>query len=102
HYRHHRNLHSFPTRRSSDLTVCIPTSNTNIGIAINSIQKLNVAKVITNDRKTDNLTLSFIAFLRKFRGDLFVAIRYINILALNIDRKSTRLNSSHVKISYAV
>src|SRR5690554_7426038 len=29
-------------------------------------------------------------------------VRKMNITELNIDRKSTRLNSSHVRISYAV
>src|SRR5699024_12441758 len=62
-YCHHRALHSFPTRRSSDLLV---------GIAF--ILRLILKMVLS---KMQNL-------MEK------------------VDRKSTRLNSSHVSISYAV
>src|SRR5690625_5683139 len=66
-YGSHRDLHSFPTRRSSDLIIQI------IGLE-NAIQ----AKV-----KTYSLGMR-------------------QRLGLGQDRKSTRLNSSHVAISYAV
>src|SRR5436305_3081917 len=39
---------------------------------------------------------SIMSFSRAFYSD------YIRVGGLNIDRKSTRLNSSHVRISYAV
>src|SRR5207245_7766545 len=65
-YRHHRDLHSFPTRRSSDL-------------------------------------------YPKTAGELPLLIAVTAIAALTgtlvrsgLDRKSTRLNSSHGSISYAV
>src|SRR5690606_42019952 len=57
-----RDLHSFPTRRSSDLGR---------------------------------------ALMRKQYVVLALAL-FAGIGLLNLDRKSTRLNSSHVKISYAV
>src|SRR5437899_10391531 len=60
-YRHHRDLHSFPTRRSSDLG--------HVG-----------DKVAVRDADP-------------FRGPC---------RAGGVDRKSTRLNSSHLGISYAV
>src|SRR5437870_10304770 len=59
----HRDLHSFPTRRSSDLSLLGPGAG---------------------------LRSSGLTHLR-----LDAAVR-------RIDRKSTRLNSSHVAISYAV
>src|SRR5436305_11383717 len=61
-YGHHRDLHSFPTRRSSDLCG-------------------RVAKVRDAEGSVVELSL----------GNVF-----------GQDRKSTRLNSSHVRISYAV
>src|SRR6266511_4843168 len=59
----HRDLHSFPTRRSSDLALATPTSLPG----------------------KDTSALAVIAVSSPIR-----------------DRKSTRLNSSHVKTSYAV
>src|SRR5690606_41401996 len=94
----HRDLHSFPTRRSSDLFAnhtgrletcadkAAPTHlNHNIILEmlwcnpglIHQLVKLSYAHIVAC-RKT---CISLIDFL---------------------DRKSTRLNSSHVKISYAV
>src|SRR5690606_40124495 len=72
-YRPHRNLHSFPTRRSSDLT--------NLGCAAGLLVATLVSYLITGKpdfSMTDNGALA------------------------GLDRKSTRLNSSHVKTSYAV
>src|SRR5437762_10390076 len=68
----HRDLHSFPTRRSSDLA-------THIGVA------------------TDHVVESF-------RNDLYPGYKTSEGVApeLHLDRKSTRLNSSHRCISYAV
>src|SRR5437899_8847232 len=59
----HRYLHSFPTRRSSDLSTHLPRSNTSPSVPA------------SNWRRSSSLS-----------GD----------------RKSTRLNSSHLGISYAV
>src|SRR5438067_12701255 len=61
-YGHHRDLHSFPTRRSSDLD---------------------------DPLLRDEVLLAFL-------------LRDRELLRLRQDRKSTRLNSSHVSISYAV
>src|SRR5437868_10223034 len=68
--RAHRDLHSFPTRRSSDL-VC---------------------------RRSGKLLLN-----RQRQTVIINLPRESPIpLAAELDRKSTRLNSSHVSISYAV
>src|SRR5690606_41507789 len=72
----HRALHSFPTRRSSDL--CTPGWQ-RINDFIDELpDDVDVRAGLIRDR----------LFPNHHRGD--------------IDRKSTRLNSSHVKISYAV
>src|SRR5690606_41729579 len=79
---HHRDLHSFPTRRSSDLnakSVFLVDKN---------------GQLIASSGATDHIDTTSLASLTAG-----------NIAAtggLARDRKSTRLNSSHVKISYAV
>src|SRR5690606_41938348 len=87
-----RTPHSFPTRRSSDLArgvvrVGLGKLTREIEIALVDGQRLRTAA----------------------HGDVLVADaleRYRQIafpfVIARIDRKSTRLNSSHVKISYAV
>src|SRR5690349_24057100 len=66
----HRDLHSFPTRRSSDLTL---------------------EAAATRSRPCSSLVACGLS--RLFSMSLTV---------MRQDRKSTRLNSSHVEISYAV
>src|SRR5690606_40614963 len=84
-------LHSFPTRRSSDLSLafsCLPLpslaflilSPTSLPTSLPSLLNLLLLRPI--------ILLLFPSF------SLFPSF--------NQDRKSTRLNSSHVKISYAV
>src|SRR5690606_41131434 len=72
--RHPRALHSFPTRRSSDLF-----GHIRLGDAQLSTRKGNVV------------------FLEDLLDEAVKRAK-----AIIEDRKSTRLNSSHVKISYAV
>src|SRR5690606_39792691 len=92
----HPPLHSSPTRRSSDLRRIVADPDVHAAIAI----------VTTFDRD-DYLFSALYAgaggFLLKNSSpeDLVAAVR---VLAAGdgIDRKSTRLNSSHVKSSYAV
>src|SRR5205807_3397644 len=69
-YPDHRNLHSFPTRRSSDLTPVIP----NRAPLVTALSSRNLSAICGPSIGT---------FLLE-------------------DRKSTRLNSSHLVISYAV
>src|SRR5207253_11473489 len=72
---HHRDLHSFPTRRSSDLLFVF----------------FMLTLVLANN------------YLLMFVGWEGVGLcSYLLIGAQAQDRKSTRLNSSHVAISYAV
>src|SRR5690606_41215335 len=83
---HLRDRHSFPTRRSSDLVRVITKIYTQV-IFIGS--KL-LANPLGRHRSAHN----------KRTFNIKRALRMFN--KLNTDRKSTRLNSSHVKISYAV
>src|SRR5690606_41012670 len=80
-----RTLHSFPTRRSSDL----------ITLQIKPAYARRVPA-------SPDTAISFFA-LQKNRMPVNPNIRERKGKKMEkIDRKSTRLNSSHVKISYAV
>src|SRR5437870_8772589 len=74
-YGAHRDLHSFPTRRSSDLKAALGRATPrDLGALRDSILRLPDARAALDGLE------------HRGRGD----------------RKSTRLNSSHVAISYAV
>src|SRR5207249_12177512 len=88
-----RALPSFPTRRSSDLTSTSRPSHSSLRSA--EIDSCSAIRRSSRAPFSASLTVS------GHRND-FVSGRaeYLNRNAL--DRKSTRLNSSHVSISYAV
>src|SRR5437762_6037949 len=73
-YGDHRDLHSFPTRRSSDLESAV------LGIG-GGVLGFGLAQVLLS---------------------VFLRLAPAGLPRLDIDRKSTRLNSSHRCISYAV
>src|SRR5699024_11612150 len=78
----HHDLHSFPTRRSSDLSFC------------------SFNKTATGINHADILPIKSQSVLKVWAYcSLCRSTTLANRLA---DRKSTRLNSSHVSISYAV
>src|SRR5690606_41997073 len=79
-YRDHRALHSFPTRRSSDLMLTIA-----------GLFSFHTAKV----QNFPDVDLPMITVVASLPGTAPAQME-------TEDRKSTRLNSSHVKISYAV
>src|SRR5207248_10314348 len=87
--RPHRHLHSFPTRRSSDLEKRFRA----LGV------KLERGKLLAHPGATDGPVPNRVTFLSPF--DRLVHDR-ARTEALWEDRKSTRLNSSHRTISYAV
>src|SRR5690606_41243955 len=87
--RDHRALHSFPTRRSSDLIRVASTSCPMPCIGRNYAS----APLAT--------TLSG-CFRVSYRCAAAGETGWMLTLKTILDRKSTRLNSSHVKISYAV
>src|SRR5436190_17754623 len=76
----HRDLHSFPTRRSSDLWMLV------------------AMMVVVNF----GLYTAFRAGLNRKFTDPNLTWAQVRIGEFPIDRKSTRLNSSHTVISYAV
>src|SRR5699024_12708031 len=79
--RYHLDLHSFPTRRSSDLK-----------------ESLRLVVVHRPATKGDHI------FKMPARAQFVLRHHVVADIApaLPLDRKSTRLNSSHVSISYAV
>src|SRR5688572_31801120 len=86
-YPHHRDLHSFPTRRSSDLDAleAIP--------GVSSAAFLTAMPLEGRDADWDVIDVQGAA---SFLSADEAPIRRFQ------DRKSTRLNSSHSQISYAV
>src|SRR5690606_41942841 len=80
-------LHSFPTRRSSDLVLTEDEWENREDIKHENMKVANRRSV-----------LDFEKWQAKFEKDRKELVENANI----IDRKSTRLNSSHVRISYAV
>src|SRR5690349_23775017 len=90
----HVDLHSFPTRRSSDL-------------ASGWFEKLLVdyrLELVRDERAPKTVRL-YVIYLRAFGRSLkadTITREDIDRWADQLDRKSTRLNSSHVEISYAV
>src|SRR5437868_10632053 len=75
----HRDLHSFPTRRSSDLLATPPISRSKSRLAAMSKSLAGIGAQKTSKPPAP-----------------------VSAMEMAIDRKSTRLNSSHVSISYAV
>src|SRR5207249_11668263 len=84
-YRDHRDLHSFPTRRSSDLLA--PAAG-------GRFRNCPDACDIGGERGDPHPA-------RRAADQLGKRLRHVR-LRRRADRKSTRLNSSHVSISYAV
>src|SRR5690606_41936829 len=90
-------LPSFPTRRSSDL---ITVTSFVLNYQSEKASQLAVSRVSS--------TVVAATLSDSFRFFIFWAERFLTVAVAGvdkgvlIDRKSTRLNSSHVKISYAV
>src|SRR5690606_41226722 len=98
----HLSLHSFPTRRSSDLNQRLMAK------LIAAIVNIDIRVFITTHsdfliKELNNLVLLNNEFPEKEDWLIRNKKNYNSSDKLNHkDRKSTRLNSSHVKISYAV
>src|SRR5690606_41371203 len=94
----HRDLHSFPTRRSSDLREIIRwDKKTKQALTVYTLppnDNLNKgARFAVDERSIYGNSIYFFHVMDKRSGEVTYQQR---------DRKSTRLNSSHVKNSYAV
>src|SRR5439155_26763765 len=97
-----RDLHSFPTRRSSDLGA--GELGGDLGIVPDEVPQEHEQVVVV-----DQVLLPLVARVLLAQADEVVEVivemrvaRREDIVRLGEDRKSTRLNSSHVAISYAV
>src|SRR5690606_39492090 len=100
--RSQRFLHSFPTRRSSDLKNLLKTPDfygyytlnynpiSELTLSFSGVYtgKMKIAHVINPDTEQTALKQTPVFFENHIKA------------AYDLDRKSTRLNSSHVKISY--
>src|SRR5690606_41203412 len=101
-YRAHLDLHSFPTRRSSDLFLVklygTQTTLESINLAVPNLNEIilliNINIIYYNQ---GNISRQLIDVNPKLKP---LSFKFL-IINPGIDRKSTRLNSSHVKISYA-
>src|SRR5262245_65761723 len=85
-HRHHRHLHSFSTRRSSDL---------DLGKLFGAPLGETAAKLVVFRQPGREYHVHF-------TPDPPRAAMLVVLTARLADRKSTRLNSSHLGISYAV
>src|SRR5204863_10159393 len=96
-YPDHRDLPSFPTRRSSDLGLSASTMSVS---RIYLVGFMGSGKTTVGRRLAKKLGWKFIDLDEEIerRARRTVA----DIFRQAPDRKSTRLNSSHVEISYAV
>src|SRR5699024_11548053 len=92
-------LHSFPTRRSSDLVILLIVFI--IKLLILTVIEFAIA-VVNIDRKPFISAALVNDSLTCFSVKLIGISKVILLLKNFADRKSTRLNSSHVSISYAV
>src|SRR5262245_35900768 len=95
----HRALHSFPTRRSSDLSV-YAAPRIKVVAAKNASHALAwKLAMMTKNSPTNPDVPGKPAFAS---ANSTISAANFGILLITPDRKSTRLNSSHLGISYAV
>src|SRR5690606_41644271 len=94
----HRDLHSFPTRRSSDLEGQAKWQGEWMP-AQQALAKAGITPIVLAAKEGLALINGTQVSTALALNGLF---RTQTLFRNAIDRKSTRLNSSHVKISYAV
>src|SRR5207248_9742926 len=98
----HRDLHSFPTRRSSDLSLQLGT------FATRTVVHSAAAIPIGDELPPEQACLLGCAVATGVGSALYTAAVWegarVGVIGCGAvgDRKSTRLNSSHRTISYAV
>src|SRR5205814_9507548 len=92
-YVHRRDLPSFPTRRSSDLRE-IDAKRDERGIRLRVVGRVADHRGVRDERIVDRQAVEAAV---DSDGDVLV-----DQVSIDEDRKSTRLNSSHLGISYAV
>src|SRR5437899_8003947 len=87
----HRDLHSFPTRRSSDLEYIDADV---VVLADSDARPPDPGFIARLVERLDDASAGLVTCVPSYRG--------ARDLGSGLDRKSTRLNSSHLGISYAV
>src|SRR5690606_42130111 len=99
---HAQNIHAFPTRRSSDLAQQNSVTEAISQAVANSALDLNAKAIVTSTHS--GFTARVVSKYRPKAPIVAVTPTEQVMRGLALcwgDRKSTRLNSSHVKISYA-
>src|SRR5699024_12604489 len=95
-------VHSFPTRRSSDLHLydgVVPICSLTNGEPLTE----TIGAFGWSDGQMRTIFAAVRPMMKEARAALFVSICMTLLGTCGLgDRKSTRLNSSHVSISYAV
>src|SRR5205814_3790087 len=101
-YRHHPDLHSFPTRRSSDLKDI--STNADMGPKeIEDLAELSPKAEEVLQSAARSMKLSPRGYHRTIKLARTIAdLAESKTIEPAQDRKSTRLNSSHLGSSYAV
>src|SRR5205814_8360062 len=99
--RHIRALHSFPTRRSSDLTECLPLTYVRSSPSWKLLVQYSRGAPLSTPKKFSGLTESPCA-PKEIVPKCSPGTKDKFLVRGSVDRKSTRLNSSHLGISYAV
>src|SRR5205814_9549778 len=92
-------LHSFPTRRSSDLLVELAAAR--LGLAAVVLAATVLVGALEAGVRLD-AGRAHEARVDDVGVHLELAVRSVEVARAQRDRKSTRLNSSHLGISYAV
>src|SRR5690606_42081075 len=96
----HQALHSFPTRRSSDLFPCLWFNGQAQEATKFYCSIFQDSKILEDNQMVITFELNGKKMMGLNGGPEFKFNEAISLVVE--DRKSTRLNSSHVKISYAV
>src|SRR5204863_10119775 len=97
-----RPLHSFPTRRSSDLgRLALDQNGRFLALDVDTVANLGAYLSTNGPGSSTNSPASAMGGVYAIPA-VFMAVRgvFTNTVPIE-DRKSTRLNSSHVEISYA-
>src|SRR5205085_7358073 len=99
---HHRDLHSFPTRRSSDLAETVPSRATVSPDCTSPDLTLERGKCFAHHIEEFwsiqylQLLLGIVEIIDIDHGETKIVAAALDLI---VDRKSTRLNSSHSQIS---